>query len=277
MSACVTDLDHKPIATIGADGAYAPDEHELLITDRDTALITAYRTVTADLSSVGGSKKGLLRDAYWEEVDLKTGRVVIRWNALDHIPLSESQQVLPDDDVTPYDFVHLNSVSLAPDGNILVSSRHTWTIYKLHRTTGEILWRLGGKSSDFPVPAGAQFGWQHHATFEGDHTVRIFDNGSSGQDTSGKDTTLHPSRALWIDIDESARAATLRRSLTHPDKLQSTSMGDVQRLPNGNVLVGWGSAARVSEFSPTDELLFDAQLPSSSYRVFKFAEGDTSI
>ena len=48
-----------------------------------------------------------------------------------------------------WDYVHLNSIGVDPDGNLLVSSRNTHTIYKIDRSSGQIIWRLGGKHSDF--------------------------------------------------------------------------------------------------------------------------------
>lgn len=46
----------------------------------------------------------------------------------------------------------------------------------------------------------------------------------------------------------------------------------MQVLPNGNVLVGWGSAPVFSEFSHDGELLFSAAFPTEgeSYRAFRF-------
>ncbi len=52
--AVIGDSSYGTIATItGGDGLQA-DLHEFVITPQDTALITAYRTVTTDLSGVGG-------------------------------------------------------------------------------------------------------------------------------------------------------------------------------------------------------------------------------
>ncbi len=52
----------------------------------------------------------------------------------------------------------------------------------------------------------------------------------------------------------------------------SATQGSVQVLPNGNVLVGWGSAPVFSEFSHDGELLFSAAFPTEgeSYRAFRF-------
>jgi hypothetical protein len=44
-------------------------------------------------------------------------------------------------------------VHLDNDGNLLIDARDTWTVYKVNRTTGAIMWRLGGKNSSFAVQA----------------------------------------------------------------------------------------------------------------------------
>lgn len=257
----VTSLAHAPVASIGAAGGFQPDPHELLLTTSGTALITSYALVSRDLSTVGGPAGGQVLNGYCEEVDLTSGAVLHRWSALEHVPLTDSFLPLPDSG-KPYDFFHINSISVTPDGHLLVSARHTCALYKVHRTTGAVLWRLGGKSSSFAVAPDAAFGFQHHAAFEDPQTIRLFDNGGDGI------TTLHPTRVAWIRVDPTAMTATLAASMTVPG-IQTGAMGSAQRLPNGNVFVGWGSVPRLTEFSPRGDVLFDATLAFPSYRVFK--------
>ncbi|MEV6099573.1 hypothetical protein [Nocardia sp. NPDC051981] len=45
-------------------------------------------------------------------------------------------------------------------------------------------------------------------------------------------------------------------------------MGNAQALPNGNTLVSWGMTPRISEFTPSGELVYDAVLPFGSYRAY---------
>jgi hypothetical protein len=259
----VTSLTHAPVASIGPAGGYQPDAHELLLTTSGTALITSYVQVPHDLSTVGGPATGEVLDGYCEEVDVATGTVLHRWSALEHVPLTDSFLPVSAAPGQPYDFFHINSISLTPDGHLLVSARHTCALYKIHRTTGEVLWRLGGKSSSFSVAADAVFGFQHHAAYEDPYTIRMFDNGGDGL------TTLHPSRVAWIRLDTTAMTAVLAGSMTVPG-MQSPAMGSAQRLPNGNVFVSWGSIARLTEFSPRGDVLFDAALTFPSYRAFRF-------
>lgn len=56
------------------------------------------------------------------------------------------------------DLSHINSVDKDTDGDFLISARHVSTIYKIAGLTspsglapGEIIWRLGGKRSSFPI------------------------------------------------------------------------------------------------------------------------------
>lgn len=259
----ITTLAHRPVASVGPSGVFAPDLHEFRITRQNTALITSFVAIPYDLTSVGGPVDGQLLDCSCEEVDIATGRVLFRWSAADHVPLTDSYVALPGDASVPYDFFHMNSISITPDDQLLISSRHTCALYKLDRKSGAVLWTLGGKSSSFAVAPDAVFAFQHDAIYEGFDTIRLFDDGSDGLDTR------HPSRVVWIRLDNRHMAASLADSMTIPG-IQAFAMGGAQRLPNGNVFVCWGSAARLSEFSPTGEVLFDATLPSPSYRGFKF-------
>ena len=62
-----------------------------------------------------------------------------------------------------FDYFHIDSICLADDGNFIVSARNTWTIYKLDRKSGEVMWRMGGKQSDFTIDPDGGFAWQHNA------------------------------------------------------------------------------------------------------------------
>ena len=78
--------------------------------------------------------------------------MLFEWHSLDHIGLDESQLAGAEEARRmPFDYVHLNSVGVDDDGDLLVSARHTWAIYKVDRATGAVRWRLGGKNSDFAL------------------------------------------------------------------------------------------------------------------------------
>lgn len=48
-------------------------------------------------------------------------------------------------------------------------------------TTGEPIWRLGGKNSSFTIPEEGEFNFQHDARFpeDNDKSVTVYNNGAS--------------------------------------------------------------------------------------------------
>jgi hypothetical protein len=264
----IADSQYNTIAIVHAGNGLDADAHEFLLTPKDTALITIYNKVTRDLSSVGGSKKGEVIEGVVQEIEIATGKVLFEWHSLDHVALSESYVPLPSSPTTPWDYFHLNAISVDEDGNLIISARDTSTVYKLNRQTGAVIWRLGGKKSDFDLGPGVRFWYQHNPVPDEllSHTIRIFDNESNG-------TPILPfSRVIWVQIDLLAKTATLLRSFHHPDDLSAASQGNSQALANADTFVGWGSTGRFSEFDPDNKLVFDANVPAKydTYRAYRF-------
>jgi hypothetical protein len=254
----IADASYRVIRRVQAARGLRGDLHEFVITPADTALLTSYRVTTADLRAVGGPRAGTIQDAIFQELDIATGRLLLEWHSLDHVALTESYAPVSAD----WDYFHVNSVDLDHDGALLVSSRSAHTVYKVDRD-GHVVWRLGGKRSDFAMEPGSAFAWQHHVRRRADGTITIFDNGASP-------AVERLSRGLVLELDEGAMQARLRRQYTH-SRVLAGSQGSIQVLPNGNVFVGWGEVPRVSEFLPTGELVFDALLGEryQSYRAFR--------
>jgi hypothetical protein len=261
----IFDGSYREIARVRAGNGYRGDLHEFFITAEDTALLTAYVPTQTDLSPIGGSEDGTVWDGIAQELDLETGEVLFEWRSLDHVSVQETYREPPQDPSTALDYFHINSIDIDFDGNFLLSAKGTSAVYKVERETGEILWRLGGKESDFEMGQGTRFAYQHDARRQRDGTITIFDNGASPK-------VHEQSRAIVVELDLDKMNATLVREFTHPNELLSTSQGNVQMLPNANLLVGWGSAPYFSEYTHEGELLFDAQLlgDGQSYRAFRF-------
>jgi hypothetical protein len=253
----IFDHSYREIKRFGAGNGYEGDHHEFLITPEDTALITIYNKIPGGFLPVGDRVDGNVLDGIAREIDIETGEVLFEWHSLDHVPFDESF-------IKPYDYFHINSIDVFDEDHLLISSRTTWTVYKIGRKTGEIVWRLGGKRSDFQMGPSTDFAFQHDARSHPDGIITIFSNGSTNKGEQ--------SRGIMIKLDEDAMKATLVREYTDPKELRSPTQGNVQVLPNGNVFVGWGSAPVLSEFDHDGELLFSAAFPTEgeSYRAFRF-------
>jgi hypothetical protein len=260
----ILDSSYREVARVRAGNGYAGDHHEFLITREDTALITIYSPVRWDLSSIGGPQDGIVLDGIAQEVDIATGEVLLEWHSLDHVGLDETYRPVPEEAGENFDYFHINSIEVDSDDNLLVSARTTFTIYKIDRQTGEILWRLGGKRSDFEMGPGTWMRYQHDARRQPGGAITVFDNGGVQKDDK--------SYGLVFDLDEDEMTATLAREYGEPDGRVAAVMGSMQVLPNGNAFLGWGSLPLFSEFSEDGELLFSAGFPPevNSYRAFRF-------
>jgi hypothetical protein len=246
-----------------ASADYATDAHEFQITPQGTALVEGYGGVRADLTRLGGSAEGVVQDDVIQELDIKTGQVLWEWHSYGHVPLADSY-IRPSGS-NWFDYFHLNSIQQLPNGNLLISARNTWAIYEISKSTGRILWTLGGKNSSFPMSRATRFEWQHDAHMIG-RTVSVFDDGSDGPaqeegESSGKLLRLHMN----------TMTATLAHRYTHKPALLSVSQGSVQKLPNRNVFIGWGADPQFSEYTPAGKQIFDGSfvLGVNTYRAYR--------
>jgi len=259
---------YETVATIQPGNGYpGADQHECRLTPGGTALIVIYNPLHWDLSEHGGAENDPVLDGVVQEVEIATGRVIFEWHCLDHVGLDEAfgdPSTTPDE---PWDYFHLNSIEPTDDGNFILSARHTHAIYKIERESGRVLWRLGGRRSDFALGEGVEFAYQHDARLHANGELTLFDNASSDQDDAGD---VH-SRGLVLALDEDAKQATLVRQYAHPTDILSVSQGNMQVLPNGNVFIGWGSAPVFSEFDPEGNLVFNGRMPraGTSYRAYR--------
>jgi hypothetical protein len=256
----IVDRTYRTIAVVGNEQRRPIDLHEFNLTSRGTALATYWDSRTYDLSPIGGPKSGVLLVGHALEIDIATGRTLLDWVSVDHVGIEESYQPSPSgSDI--YDYFHINSIAEAADGNLLVSARNTWAVYKVNRQTGEVMWRLNGKRSDFRLDKGAEFSWQHHVRAHGTSELTVFNNAA---------TSDHGSLGLLLDLDETSKRARLKQAYQHPAKFLAWTLGSIQVRPDGNVFIGWGSQPYFSEFSASGELLVDGQFESwtRSYRTF---------
>lgn len=268
----ILDDAYREIATVTAGNALTGDIHEFLITERDTALILVYDRVPRDLSGIGGPAEGAIWDGVVQELEIATGRVLFEWRSSEHVALEESYAVVPKAErgaeADAYDYFHPNSVELDDDGNFIVSARNTHAVYKLARADGEVLWRLGGKRSDYALERGVRFAWQHDARRQPDGTLTLYDNVADEEDAGGA------SRVLVLDLDDERMRATVVRSFEHPTGLLATTQGNAQFLPGGHVFVGWGAQPYFTEFDRDGHVLLDGRFGvdgTDSYRAYRFA------
>src|SRR5204863_7481492 len=177
------------------------DLHEFRVAPGAIAYITAYNPIRCNLRAAGGAARATIVDTAVQEIDMKTGLARWEWHSLDHVGAAESEVETPKGQA-PWDYFHLNSIDLAPGGDLLVSARSTWAAYLLQHGSGRILWRMGGNRSSFAMGPGTKTAWQHDGRMLGAGDITFFDNGSN--------PPIHPqSRAPRIRLALKARRARL--------------------------------------------------------------------
>ncbi|HEX5465881.1 MAG TPA: arylsulfotransferase family protein [Candidatus Limnocylindrales bacterium] len=262
----VADATYRHIATVKATGGYFGDLHDFVLTPQGTGLMTIFGDTVGGVPTYRGLAHGPLIEGVVQEIDVATGDQVFQWRSSDHVPSSESYLAVPKGPGEAYDYFHINSVDEAGDGDLLVSARHTWCVYKIRRTTGEVVWRLGGTRSDFRLGPGVRFAWQHDARHQEDGTLSIFDDGAHGPPPQFEKV----SRGIVLRLDEAAGRASLVRAYSHPDIL-AASQGSMQVLDDGHAFLGWGNVAAFTEYDADGTIVVDGTFPGAgSYRAFRF-------
>lgn len=259
----IANRHYRVVATVRAGNGYAADLHEFLLRGRDTAWITAFSPVARDLSQVGGPADGAVWDGIVEAIDIPTGNVLFEWHSLGHVGPSAAYPPLPTVAGAPYDYFHVNGISPQPGGTVLISSRNTDSAYEVSQATGRVLWRLGGRSSSLRMEGGTFFRLQHDVEWRGNGLVSVFDD----EDQSPRRL---PARALLLRVHLRLRTVTLVGAYGHAPPLLDSAQGNVQILPDGHLLIGWGSQPATTEVSRSGRVVMTATLSAgNSYRAYR--------
>jgi hypothetical protein len=167
-------------------------------------------------------------DAIWEWVP-ETGALDKRWSSFDHLV----PEVDRSSRSVTTDWLHANSLSVGPRGNVVVSLHFIDQVISLTPDFLALEWRLGGVGATLTVDD--PFSGQHTAVEVETNRVLVFDNGFDRE-------TERYSRAAEYELrpDGTARLAWEWR----PERDNwARVISSARRLPNGNTLVAFGLRA----------------------------------
>ena len=210
------------------------------------------------------------------------------WDAFQHMDVT--RKAILDEKCTPglggcsvfrlapiaNDWLHGNSLSLTPDGNILYSARHQDWVVKIHYGSGygsgAVIWRLGPEG-DFRMLSQDPWPWfshQHDAAIVSRGMLSrllVFDNGNTRQTVQDD---AH-SRGQLIELDESTRTATL--VLNADLGAYALALGSAQLLGNGSYHfnLGWtpDNRSEALEYGPTGNVITRVGAETPQYRSFR--------
>ncbi len=160
---------------------YPVDPHDLNVLDNGHVLIMCQDEQTVDMSQIvpGGQPDARVVGMIYQELD-QARDVVFEWRTWDHFQITDAVGV--EFTADRIDYVHSNALVLDNDGNWLVSHRHLSEITKINRTTGDIIWRLGGKNNQFrfvnDINDSTGFYYQHDIRAVENGNYLLYDNGN---------------------------------------------------------------------------------------------------
>jgi hypothetical protein len=167
------------------------------------------------------------------------------------------------------EWMHSNSLQVAPTGVLLMSVRHIDTLIAISPEFDRIAWRIGRFGSDFTFPNPSdRFYHEHYARMLDNGNLLLFDNGDGRPAAEGGQY----SRALELALDWSSMTATKVWEYRHqvgasgstPIYKYADKVGTAQRLENGNTIVWYGA--------DTDP----ATLKQNNPATFTLVEADSS-
>jgi len=261
------------------------DVHEFRLLKNGNPLILGMSPRSADLSGEGLGQVVVL-DNILQELDAGGSRL-FEWSTEEIFDLDDLPQAFQNGIGDGFEYAHVNSIDIDPDDdNFVISARFSSEIYKVDADTGDVLWTLGGPSSDFTFVGEDRgltfdgFAGQHSARALGDGRLLVFDNALDFDRGETGDC-----RYVEYALDTNAMTATLERSYVQTGGGFCDAAGSVQRLASGHTVLGWGNldqvngkrAPAITEVDENDEVVFELFLPETqwSYRAFKFDRDDT--
>jgi len=260
-------------------GAIRTDNHDFVYFNDYHYILPAYvNRPGVNMNAYGGANSVELIDFAFQEI--VNGQVIFEWNSANFPEfLQHTDPIYYNQFATrpKVDYFHFNSITIDPnDNNFIVSARHMNQIYKINRTSGQIMWRFGGSNDDFNLTENKIISHPHHATILTNGNLLLFDNGVT--------KTPQQSRLVEFAIDENNFTATIVNQYTETGRYFDI-MGSAQKLQNGNYFIGWGgnitsqvnaNKSDITEVNANGNIVLDMSFsnnPNSftySYRALKY-------
>ena len=256
------------IDTLECANGYKADYHDIILTDDGGYILQAHDSIFVNMSTLvsGGFENARITTLIIQEFDVNDS-LIFEWNAWNHLNISDYTNLnLTQENVV---WMHGNSIEIDNDSNLIISNRRSSEIIKINRTTGNVIWYLGGPNNQYAIENDYLSG------FSRQHDVRRIDNGNIIFFDNGNEHTPPISRAVEYLINETEMTAELIWDFSHPEGYVGLAMGSVQRLPNNNTLINWGTltnhGAIITEVDYDKNIVLEIEYPPNirCYKVRK--------
>lgn len=230
--------------TVFCQNGISTDTHDFLILPNGNYALLGIEHSTMNLSKyfifkkngTQGLENAMVNSGVIQELT-PAKKVVFEWHSKEHYQFDDIDTAYVNN-LYDIDWTHFNALEFDYDGNYLVSSKHFNEITKVNRSTGKIMWRLGGNRNEFGfINDTLKFLGQHNIRRLPNKFITLFDNGSN----RGK---FHPETAKEYRLDEFHKAITLIWSHVNDPSQYSKGYGSVQRQTAKNTLVSYGRSEK---------------------------------
>ncbi|MEC9209592.1 MAG: aryl-sulfate sulfotransferase [Bacteroidota bacterium] len=270
----IMDSLQNEIDSVYAQNGYIADNHDFLALSNGNYVLFCYDEQPYAMDTVvpGGDPNAIIEGLIIQELD-PNHNVIFEWKSWDHFHITDNAYLAPWT-AANLNFIHTNAIDIDFDGNFIFSNRNLDEITKIHRITGEIIWRWGGVRNEFNFINDYPFTHQHSIRSLGNNRYLLYDNGNFSDQHIG----VNLSRAVEYELDTLLMTATKVWEFIHPDSLYTPSIGGVQRLPNGNTLINFGNlqwlntGSVVTEVDSNNQIVFQLEYANGGnlYRAQKF-------
>lgn len=234
--------------------------HDCTRLKNGNTLIALWRQLPDGLTAQvqGGSPHEDDPERMWADVVQEItpdGEAVWEWRSWEHMPFAEHRKCPLEN---RKEWGHLNSLQLAPGGDLLVSFRLTDTIGVVDRSSGAFKWSFGP----------GVLSHQHHASWlsgEGldDGRVLCFDNGCH---------RMHaPAYSRVVEVETASKEIVWEYKDPTVLAFNSFMVSGCERLPGGNTFITEGATGRLFEVTPDGDIVWEFVSPF----VFDSAFGPT--
>ena len=176
----------------------------------------------------------------WADVNVEvdsTGKRVWEWHAAEHLDLERDIITFND---SRDEWSHGNTVVPLDDNRVMFSFRNISTVGIIDKSTGEIIWRLGGEI----------LAQQHDPSLLANGNVLVYDNGSHSAHHA-----LPFSRV--VEVDPKTNRIVWEYADTPAYNFFSPYISGARRLPNGNTLITEGMFGRMFQVTPEGDVVWE--------------------
>lgn len=250
------------------------DPHGFVWLDENHYILTTYKQMTLDVPKdlKATDNKADLAVLFIQEI--KDGEVLWEFSSAEYEKfLYESNSVTWEKSTERcYDYVHVNSMDIDKDGNLLVSCRHLDAILKINRENGDLMWQLGGDRDEFRLAKDQKFSYQHSIVVAENGDYLLFDNANAAVDAEKAEF----SSVIRMTVNEETKKVEAFERHNVLD-YYSIYMGAIRELDaeNGVYLYAVGGNYEIDkktppEWSMIEYTLTEAEEQQQVEHLFKF-------